>query len=58
MSSANANPVMTSAIRLMAALILVLGQQTHIVAALQWGDITTVDGALAVTHPVEAAKTV
>jgi hypothetical protein len=39
----------------MAALILVYGQQTHKVVALQWGDITTIDGALAITlgkHPV------
>jgi integrase len=50
-----ANPDMTPPDRLMAALILVFGQQTHKVVALHWGDITTVDGALAVTlgkHPV------
>ena len=50
-----AHPDLTPQDRLMAALILVFGQQTHKVVALQWGDITTIDGALAITlgkHPV------
>jgi hypothetical protein len=53
--AATCPPDMTPPDRLMAALILVFGQQTHKVVALQWGDINTVDGALAVTlgkHPV------
>ena len=50
-----AHPDLTPQDRLMAALILVFGQQTHKVVALQWGDITTIDGALAISlgkHPV------
>jgi integrase len=50
-----AHPYMTPQDRLMAALILVFGQQTHKVVALRWVNITTVDGALAITfgkHPV------
>jgi hypothetical protein len=46
---------MTPQDRLAAALILVFGQPTHKVIALQWSDITTDDGALAIVlgkHPV------
>jgi hypothetical protein len=50
-----AHPDMTAEDRLMAALILVFGQPTHKVVALQWKDITIHDGAQAITlgkHPV------
>jgi integrase len=46
---------MTAQDRLMAALILVFGQPTHKVIALQWKDITIHDAAQAITlgkHPV------
>lgn len=49
------HPDMTAQDRLMAALILVFGQPTHRVVALQWKDITIRDGAQAITlgkHPV------
>ena len=44
-----AHPDMTAEDRLMAALILVFGQPTHKVVALQWKDITIYDGAQAIT---------
>jgi integrase len=50
-----AHPDMTAQDRLMAALILVFGQPTYKVIALQWKDITIHDAAQAITlgkHPV------
>jgi integrase len=49
------HPDMTGQDRLMAALILVFGQPTHKVVALQWKDITIHDRAQAITlgkHPI------